>query len=120
MGSEQAEGRYESLQGILDAAMHQASSGKGHERHADNNRFEDQPIMQITRLVGTHPVAALVYQAVKKTVESGRLYEIKGPEAAECELLGAINYLAATIIRIREIRDSRIPLPDAQCNPECA
>jgi hypothetical protein len=39
---------------------------------------------------------------IKKTVEAGRLAHIKGPDAAEAELLGAINYLSAMVILIRE------------------
>jgi hypothetical protein len=97
------EDKYSALRKVLEDACSQASDGKGRERHADNNRFEDQPIMQITRLVGDHPVGALAYQAVKKTVESGRLYKLRGIDAARAEILGAINYLAATVIRLEEI-----------------
>lgn len=94
---------YQSLSNIFHDAYEQASGGKGKERHANDKPFEDQPIMQITRLLGDHPVAALAYQVIKKTVEAGRLYHIKGADAAERELLGAINYLAATILRMREL-----------------
>ncbi|MFV0422207.1 hypothetical protein [Oleidesulfovibrio sp.] len=97
------EDRYSALRKVLEDACNQASDGKGKERHADNNRFEDQPIMQITRLVGDHPVGALAYQVIKKTVESGRLYKLRGINAARAELLGAINYLAATVIRLENI-----------------
>lgn len=88
---------------VLDAAFLQASGGKGKERHDNGLPFEDQPIMQITRLLGDHPVAALAYQVIKKTVEAGRLYHIKGADAAEREILGAINYAAAMILRMREL-----------------
>ncbi|MEG6507067.1 hypothetical protein [Nitratidesulfovibrio sp. 1201_IL3209] len=67
--------------------------------------------MVITRLLGDHPCAALGYQAIKKTVEAGRLHRIKGPDAAVRELYGAINYLAAMALRVQEmgeIRDSRM------------
>jgi hypothetical protein len=100
-----AEG-YNALAEILESAFIQASGGKGHERHATNNPFEDQPIMQITRLLGNHPVAALAYQVIKKTVEAGRLYHIKGADCAERELLGAMNYAAAAILRMREMSKS--------------
>lgn len=101
---------YAGLHGVLSDAYHQAAGGKGKERHATDEPFEDQPIMVITRLLADHPVAALGYQAVKKTVEAGRLHRTKGPDAAIRELHGAINYLAAMVIRVREmgdIRDSR-------------
>lgn len=52
-------GPYASLAGILADALKQASSGKGAERHANNKPFEDQPIMQITRLLDGHPVGPL-------------------------------------------------------------
>lgn len=101
------EDRYSALRKVLEDACNQASDGKGKERHADNNRFENQPIMQITRLVGDHPVGALAYQAIKKTVESGRLYKLRGIDAARAELYGAINYLAATVMRLEEIEAGR-------------
>jgi len=94
---------YQSLSDVLHDAYEQASGGKGKERHDNGLPFEDQPIMQITRLLGDHPVAALAYQVVKKTVEAGRLYHIKGADAAEREILGAINYSAAMILRMREL-----------------
>lgn len=94
---------YESLERILRDAYEQASGGKGAERHANERPFDDQPIMQITRLLDGHPVAALAYQVVKKTIEAGRLYHIKGPDAAIRELHGAINYAAATVLRIQEL-----------------
>lgn len=105
---EMVEGRgsvpgYESLERILSDAYEQASGGKGAERHANARPFDDQPIMQITRLLDGHPVAALAYQVVKKTIEAGRLYHIKGPDAAVRELHGAINYAAATVLRIQEL-----------------
>lgn len=101
---------YAGLHGVLSDAYHQAAGGKGKERHATNEPFEDQPIMVITRLLADHPVSALGYQAIKKTVEAGRLHRTKGPDAAIRELHGAINYIAAMVIRVREmgdIRDSR-------------
>lgn len=94
---------YESLERILSDAYEQASGGKGAERHANAKPFDDQPIMQITRLLDGHPVASLAYQVVKKTIEAGRLYHIKGPDAAVRELHGAINYAAATVLRIQEL-----------------
>lgn len=102
-----ADNPYASLRTVLDSAFEQAAGGKGAERHANGLPFEDQPIMQITRLLGEHPVAALAYQVVKKTVEAGRLYRIKGPDAAVREMQGTINYAAATILRLQELGKER-------------
>ena len=86
---------YEQLQSVLDAAFKQASQGKGKERHATDNGFEDQPIMQIQDLVGK---GFSLGQAIKKIQESQRM----DTAAAERELLGAIVYIAAAIIHQRE------------------
>ena len=91
---------YTKLQGVLDLAYAQASSGKGKERHANENPFENQPICQISRLLkdSTGEQAAVKFQAIKKTIEAGRLEK----DAAVRELLGAINYLSAAIIMLQE------------------
>jgi len=89
---------YESLKGVLDAALTQASQGKGKARHAvDGEAFEDQQICEITRRLSGHPAGGALFQAVKKIYESGRLDQA----AAEAELLGAINYISAAIIVLR-------------------
>lgn len=93
---------YESLNSVLDDACEQASKGKGAERHANNNKYEDQVICVVGRLLKDHPFGAHAYQVIKKTIEAGRLYKIKGPEAAYQEVLGAINYAAAMNILIKE------------------
>lgn len=106
----QISAHYAPLHEVLSQAYHQAAGGKGHERHATDDPFDQQPIMVITRLLDDHPCAALGYQTIKKTVEAGRLHRIKGPDAAVRELYGAINYLAAMVLRVQEmgdIRDSR-------------
>lgn len=90
--------RYTALRKVLDDAIAQASSGKGHERHDNGRAFEEQTICWVNRELGSADFAR--GQACKKTLESARL----GPEAAEKELLGAINYLAAAIIQIREAK----------------
>lgn len=96
-------GPYASLAGILADALKQASSGKGAERHANNKPFEDQPIMQITRLLDGHPVGPLAYQAIKKIIESGRIFYLHGAEAAVKEIEGSINYAAGVALRFREL-----------------
>lgn len=87
---------YEQLQCILRAALEQAAVGKGHERHATGQTFENQPMQLISQLLGDNH--GLAFQAVKKIQESLRL----SPDRAEHELLGAINYIAGMIIYLRE------------------
>jgi len=82
---------YHSLRKVLDMAFMQASSGKGYERHAKNEPFEKQIMMQITNSVG---VGFPLGQALKKIDESMRLER----DAAVRELLGAIVYTAGGIL----------------------
>lgn len=84
---------YSGLVNVLIEALTQASNGKGSERHADDQAFEDQPIMWIEKNFPSFQLG----QAVKKIHESQRLESV----AAEKELLGAINYLAARILFLR-------------------
>jgi hypothetical protein len=93
---------YEALDNVLMDAYEAASSGKGKERHATDNAFEDQIICTVPRMLKNHPFAAQAYQIIKKTIEAGRLYNIKGSEAAYHEMLGAVNYCAAMCILIKE------------------
>lgn len=90
---------YQTLETILAEAHHQASKGKGKDRHAlDGERFEDQQICEIGRRLKGNPAAGPLFQAVKKVYESGRL----GGEAGVRELLGSINYIVAGVILLRE------------------
>ena len=91
---------YESIATVLQEALDQAQSGKGKERHANDLPFEEQPILAINRMIGSPD--GLVYQVIKKSLESKRLLQIKGKDAAIRELLGVMNYSAAAIILIRE------------------
>ena len=75
--------------------MFQAQSGKGKERHAQDKPFIRQPILEIGRMVGPASAAG---QVIKKTQEAMRLPK----DRAIAELLGAINYAAATILLIQE------------------
>lgn len=93
---------YSSLENVLKDAVSQSQTGKGAERHANNNNFEDQVICVVGRLLKGHRYAAHAYQAIKKTIEAGRLYDLKGKDAAYNEILGAINYLSALAIMIKE------------------
>jgi hypothetical protein len=87
---------YESLATVYDSAIEQASEGKGRERHAsEGEAYEDQIICEVARRVGLgYPLG----QAVKKIYESQRI----GGERGVAELLGALNYVAAAIIVMRE------------------
>lgn len=91
---------YEVLATVLGEALSQAQAGKGKERHASGEPFEDQQIVQLGEWMGT--TAFNLGQACKKALESLRLdgYRARG------ELLGAINYLAAAIVQID--RKSRV------------
>lgn len=84
---------YDRLFRVLMAALDQAASGKGKERHAsDGVAFEDQPMSSINRTLNS--VDGFLYQAAKKAQESRRLPSGR----AQAELLGAINYLAGAAI----------------------
>jgi len=101
-GFEIVRGPYTSLGNVLNDAFTQAAEGKGKERHACDNKFEDQLICQIQRMLKDHPFGGQAFQAIKKTIEAGRLYKISGSESAKAEILGAMNYLAAMVILIEE------------------
>ena len=93
---------YDSLAGVLVMALEQAASGKGKERHARPDvPFERQPICELPRMVGP---AGTAYQVMKKTQEAMRM----DADRAVAELLGAINYAAATILVIRENEQQRM------------
>lgn len=85
---------YEQLAAVLQDAYDQASKGKGAARHATGKPFHEQPMQDLIRLYG--PGFALG-QAGKKMQESQRMDR----DAAERELLGAIVYIAGTIIAAR-------------------
>jgi hypothetical protein len=92
------QGDYDSLLTVLTGAFEQASSGKGKERHADNDAFENQKICQITRWLGEGPASPVLFQVVKKALEADRL----DPAAAIHELYGTIVYASAAIIVLKE------------------
>ena len=90
---------YTPLRMVLEQAYNRASSGKGRERHADEQPFVQQPIFAIPRALGGSQ-DPLLFQAVKKIYESKRLPSPRD----EAELLDAIVYLAAAVILMREKR----------------
>ena len=91
--------RYDALRDILDEAVEQAAAGKGAERHANGRPFQQQPICATTRAVG---IGFPLGQAMKKAEEAAGMLQREENSKAVHELLGAINYLAAAIIVIRE------------------
>jgi hypothetical protein len=94
-----AEPEYRLLASVLNDALNQAQNGKGKERHACGEPFEQQEICLNTRAVGFgYPLG----QARKKAREAKRLLETRGKDAAMAECLGAINYLAAAVIVMDE------------------
>lgn len=105
---------YESLARVLDDALEQAQSGKGNERHANGEPFDQQPIVALNEMLGsTH---GCLYQACKKAMESRRLK----PGAAIRDLLGAINYLAAAIVMLQheEAKEQHRPEPAPESDYE--
>ena len=93
---------YASLEGVLGEALAQAQDGKGKERHAETGEaFEKQIILEVTRRLQKSPVAFSLGQAVKKIYETVNLGEYDAIQ----ELYGAINYLAAAVIRYKELCD---------------
>lgn len=95
---------YELLANVLDEALAQAQVGKGKQRHANlGEAFHDQQIVKLGEWMGGS-TAFCVGQACKKALESTRLRDAD----AEVDLLGAINYLAAAVILIRQ-RKERVP-----------
>jgi len=97
---------YMPLELVLAAAYHQASGGKGAERHAANDDFTDQPIMTIGRLLKSPDGEA--YQAIKKCREGLMMHRRGNSDACIRELLGAINYLAAVALLVAEERAARL------------
>jgi len=77
------------LQRVLQDAYLQASEGKGKERYANGRPFDQQPIFNISRMVGD---GFAIGQAIKKLDESRGM---PNPGDAYRELLGAIVYSAA-------------------------
>lgn len=91
---------YESLAAVLQRAFNQAAHGKGKERHAQGEPFNQQVMQDMARRFG---VGALLGQAFKKSEESQRLPH----DRAVNELLGAIVYLAGAVIAM----DAKAPKP---------
>ncbi len=87
---------YAPLREFLDAALERASAGKGHERHADGKPFLEQPILAISRLLGSPD--GLAYQIIKKALELRGLER----EAAMREALDIAVYAGGLWCWLRE------------------
>ena len=92
--TERVEG-YDCLGDVLARAYEQAAVGKGAERHASGKPFDDQPMQHLIELYG---IGFALGQAGKKMQEAQRMDK----DAAVRELLGAINYIAGTIIYLEK------------------
>lgn len=92
---------YEALRSVLMDALAQAATGKGAERHANGNSFEDQPMLGIGRMVG---IGGPAFQVMKKAQEACGMTNRGEYAAAERELLGAIVYAAGAVLLVREGR----------------
>ena len=84
---------YKSLATVLKAAYDQAASGKGRERHARGNPFEEQHMQTISTLLNTD--RGMAFQVIKKLTEG---LDMGCPKARRRELLGAINYIAGIVV----------------------
>jgi hypothetical protein len=82
---------YDSLANVLDDALHQAQSGKGEERHANDLPFDRQPMQ---KLIESYGVGFALGQAAKKGEES----MVLEPGHDIAEILGAIVYLAGAVV----------------------
>ena len=96
---------YWHLSVVLCAAYAQAAVGKGKERHAQDDPFLDQPIISIGQLLKSPDGEA--YQAIKKVREGLMMHRTGESERCIREILGAINYLAATAILVAEESHNR-------------
>lgn len=83
---------YECLFDVLVAALEQAQSGKGAERHANNLPFDRQPMQSVADATGS--IDGILFQMMKKARESSGM----PLDRAVRELLGSIVYAAGAVI----------------------
>lgn len=89
---------YEALAAVLREAYEQAATGKGNERHSRGQPFHEQRIIRVGTEFG---IGFNLGQAMKKAAEGMDMAYAGDPERAIREFLGAINYLASTVILLR-------------------
>jgi len=92
---------YEDVAEVLDRALAQTQSGKGKERHATGEPFQEQEIMQGARRCG---LGAPVFQIRKKSLEAQRLAYNGDYERAMADILGVIIYAVAEYLRVEEMQ----------------
>jgi hypothetical protein len=85
---------YDMMRQAFCDAYDQSAKGKGRERHGSGKDFLEQPIFKLADLYGE---GFLLGQAAKKMQEAQRMT----PETKDKELLGALVYCAAAIIKNR-------------------
>ncbi len=90
---------YEPLRATLELAYDQSARGKGKTRHANARAFDQQPIMEIGRMVGPGYQTG---QIMKKAQEATTMASRGQYTTALAELLGVIVYAAAAHITIAE------------------
>lgn len=89
--------KYYALREVLNLAYLQAAEGKGAERHGNGCSWDEQPIFEIAAKVGLgYPLG----QAAKKSQEARGMANRGDVQAAQREILGAINYLASVHVAL--------------------
>jgi hypothetical protein len=100
---------YEGLQAELDAAFGQAATGKGKARHAsDGVAFDQQPMMQVSRLLSGSQIDGPLFQVCKKTLEASGMAKRGEFDAARRELHGVITYAAGAAMQMAEADPSKV------------
>jgi hypothetical protein len=89
---------YATLVEVLSLAYERSAFGKGRDRHATDNPFEQQPIVTEGSYFGIQPH---LYQIRKKALEILRM----DTDAAQRELLDIIVYAAAAVLVLKEAED---------------
>ena len=107
---------YEALETVLCAAYNQAANGKGKERHAQDDPFLEQPIMEIGRLLKS--IDGELYQAIKKAREGLIMARNGEADRAVREFLGAINYVAAATLLVAEQSGENVDFAFAMQEPQ--
>lgn len=95
---------YEPLADILTAAYTQAAVGKGAERHAGGQPFDQQPMQSISDLFNTP--YGMAFQVAKKLHEGIKMDTL---ERQERELLGVIVYTAGIVLWLRRQAERKSP-----------
>lgn len=106
--------KYNVLFGHLLEAYGRSAESKGKARHANNDNWEEQKLVWIPRFLKEHPngSAAPAYQAIKKTIEAGRIYQTINKTRAVEEIYDAIVYLCATAeLMLEDISTTSTPPP---------